>query len=130
MDAPAALRSLPSVDRFLRSDAARPLLAAHGRARVTEALRALLAEVRAGAPRPDDLAAALAGRLAAPSALRPVFNLTGTVLHTNLGRALLAEAAIEAADRRHARRRPRSSSTSTPAAAASATPTCAASCAS
>ena len=97
MDAPSRLRALPSVDRFLRSEAARPLLDAHGRAPVIEALRALLTEVRGGAEMPDDLAAVLGARLAAPSPLRPVFNLTGTVLHTNLGRALLADAAVAAA---------------------------------
>jgi L-seryl-tRNA(Ser) seleniumtransferase len=96
MDAPA-LRALPSVDAFLRSAPAAPLVEAHGRARVTAELRALLAAIRAGGRRPDDLAAALAARLDRPSPLRPVFNLTGTVLHTNLGRALLAEPAIEAA---------------------------------
>lgn len=91
------LRSLPSVDRFLRSGPAQPLLAAHGRGPVMEALRGLLAEVRTGAALPRDIAAALAARLEAPSPLRPVLNLTGTVLHTNLGRALLAESAVAAA---------------------------------
>ncbi len=95
MDAPA-LRALPSVDRFLRDEGA-PLVARHGRTAVTDALRALLAEVRAGTEPAADYAAAVAARLDAPSALRPVFNLTGTVLHTNLGRALLAEEAIAAA---------------------------------
>lgn len=95
MDAPA-LRALPSVDRFLREDGA-ALVAEHGRGPVTEALRTLLAEVRSGAEPPADYAAALAARLSAPSPLRPAFNLTGTVLHTNLGRALLAEEAIAAA---------------------------------
>jgi len=94
MTAPA-LRALPSVDRFLRDEGA-SLVARHGRAPVTEALRALLAEVRSGAEPPADYAAALATRLDAPSPLRPVFNLTGTVLHTTLGRALLAEDAIAA----------------------------------
>ena len=94
----AALRALPSVDGFLRSAAAQPLVEAHGRAPVADALRALLATIRAGdAPVPTDLAATVAARLDAPSPLRPVFNLTGTVLHTNLGRAPLAEAAIAAA---------------------------------
>lgn len=91
------LRQLPSVDRVLRSRGGVELVRMHGRAPTTEALRDILAEVRAGEPFPDDLFGALAGRLTRPSSLRPVFNLTGTVLHTNLGRALIAEAAVEAA---------------------------------
>ncbi|WP_199258540.1 L-seryl-tRNA(Sec) selenium transferase [Paracoccus binzhouensis] len=95
------LRALPSVDRLLADCG--PLIAAHGRAPVTEALRAELAAIRAVPPDPLPDAPAIrdaaAARLAAQaqSKLRPVLNLTGTVLHTNLGRALLAEQAIRAA---------------------------------
>ncbi|WJS85004.1 L-seryl-tRNA(Sec) selenium transferase [Paracoccus sp. TOH] len=97
----SGLRALPSVDRLLADCGA--LIAAHGRAPVTKALRAELAAIRAARPDPlPDDAAILTGieaRLAAQaqSKLRPVLNLTGTVLHTNLGRALLAEAAVAAA---------------------------------
>ena len=89
----------PSVDRILRDAAAAPLLATYGHTAVTEAVRAVLASLRKpGADIPGDaaIAARVADRLqsrAAP-ALRRVFNLTGTVLHTNLGRAQLSEAAI------------------------------------
>jgi L-seryl-tRNA(Ser) seleniumtransferase len=94
------LAALPSVDRLLRDPASHVLIAHHGRPAVTQALRAVLGELRAAQTplsQADILhgAAALLERAARPS-LRAVFNLTGTILHTNLGRALLPEAAIEA----------------------------------
>lgn len=107
------LRSIPPVNAILDSPPGRELLARHSRALVTEAVDQALALVReqirrraagappAGAPAPDlspaalaELAAGqLAGRLA--PRLRRVINATGVVLHTNLGRAPLAEAAVD-----------------------------------
>jgi L-seryl-tRNA(Ser) seleniumtransferase len=78
-----------------------PLIAQAGRPLVVETLRAWV-EARRGQPEVADPAACALwceerlAALARPS-LRRVFNLTGTVLHTNLGRAVLAEEAIEAA---------------------------------
>ncbi len=99
----AGLRALPSVDRVLGLPEAMPALERFGRVAFIAALReemtALRAAPPAAMPDPAAIAAAALARLQVRdrSALRPVFNLTGTVLHTNLGRALLAEAAIEAA---------------------------------
>ena len=78
-----------------------PLIERAGRPLVVETLRAWVEATR-GTPEvadPEACARWCAARLAglATSSLRRVFNLTGTVLHTNLGRALLAEEAIEAA---------------------------------
>ncbi|MBK9446991.1 MAG: L-seryl-tRNA(Sec) selenium transferase [Betaproteobacteria bacterium] len=98
------LSQLPSVDRLLALPALVAAIANHGRQPITDCTRAELAAarelVRAGHPPPDPeaLAASIverAGKLARPN-LRPVFNLSGTVLHTNLGRALLAKEAVEA----------------------------------
>jgi len=100
------LRALPSVDDVLKADAGALAIERYGRpaavAAVRETLDAARASLRAGKGLPsqrDALADAALARLAmeARSNLRPVFNLTGTVLHTNLGRALLADAAVEAA---------------------------------
>jgi len=93
--------ALPSVDRVLRDAAAAPLIERHGRALVLECVRDELAARRAAgsAATPDTIIDAAAGALS--GLLRPsqrrVFNLTGTVLHTNLGRAPLPEEAIAAA---------------------------------
>ena len=92
-------RELPSVDRLLREPAVDALLHVAPRTAVVEAVRATLAAARTRrAGPPDDWAAEIRERLAERRrpALRPVLNATGVVLHTNLGRAPLARAAIEA----------------------------------
>lgn len=104
------LSGLPAVDKVLHTAPAQAGIARFGRALVTEAVRAQLAALRAAPPAslptPETLAEEAVAALAQSQRprLRPVFNLTGTVLHTNLGRALLAEEAVEAAT--HAMRAP------------------------
>ncbi|MBA4266366.1 MAG: L-seryl-tRNA(Sec) selenium transferase, partial [Comamonadaceae bacterium] len=99
---------IASVDGLLQSQAISTLIARHGRVPVRDALRDRLGTLRerlAGEPEsafePEALALAIRQRLddATSPSLRPVVNLTGTVLHTNLGRALLPEEAIEAMGR-------------------------------
>ena len=104
----AALASIPSVDAILHFASVRKLLNAHGRELVTDAARAVLAKLRKSladesetspnAVNEDLIISGISKQLeiwSTPS-LRDVFNLTGTVLHTNLGRALLPEEAITA----------------------------------
>jgi L-seryl-tRNA(Ser) seleniumtransferase len=106
-----ALRTLmahvPSVERVMGSACFQPLLAEFGRTQVLAGLRRALARWREAALSgqgsvalldeahlAESVGAALAER--SRSTLRSVFNLTGTVLHTNLGRALLPDEAVQA----------------------------------
>jgi L-seryl-tRNA(Ser) seleniumtransferase len=93
---------LPSVDALLHAPAGELLVARFGRAATLAALRAELDRRRTaaafGTPAEavlDAAADALLRRFAASQ--RPVYNLTGTVLHTNLGRAPLPPEAAAAA---------------------------------
>jgi len=102
------LAAIPSVDRLLQDARLQQAVLLHGRQLVVDELRAVLegqrAALKAGAAAPaadDALVVAVLSRLesgARPSVVR-VFNLTGTVLHTNLGRALLPPEAAEASAR-------------------------------
>lgn len=99
------LRNLPAVATVLETAEAVLLVERHGRVATTEAIRRATDEARevlratpTMAPSAPDVARRARTLLEVrASGLRPVFNLTGTVLHTNLGRAVLAEAAIDAA---------------------------------
>ncbi|MFM9972886.1 MAG: L-seryl-tRNA(Sec) selenium transferase [Burkholderiales bacterium] len=98
----------PSVDAVLRLDEIAAMVEVHGRPKVVEAIREVLQAARAmhsvdvpAAARAietaniaDSVAVALSHSAAA--SLRPVYNLTGVLLHTNLGRALLPEVAARA----------------------------------
>lgn len=98
---------IPSLDRLLKQPLLASLVARDGRTQITAALRAHLDELRRAALdgtldrvalNDEAIALAIEARLAhtGRARLRPVFNLSGTVLHTNLGRAVLPEAAARA----------------------------------
>ena len=99
--------ALPSVDRLLNEPVLAASVAVHGSVLVKRAINDELAAQRealraGGAVAPSAaLVNAIERRLAdlAGPRLTPVINLTGTVIHTNLGRALLAEEAIDAVAR-------------------------------
>ena len=100
-------RAIPSVDSLLGSEAFEEVVSRFHRARVVAATRAEVDEVRGGLTSedvdphiadPERYARAVVSRLErgdVPS-LRSVINATGVVLHTNLGRAPLADAAADA----------------------------------
>jgi L-seryl-tRNA(Ser) seleniumtransferase len=100
-------RELPSVDELIRLPAIAALASGHGTAALTAAARAVLTRVReevaSGLLDGAALRLALDGlgnaveehlRRALGHSLRPVINATGVILHTNLGRAPLAESAL------------------------------------
>ena len=99
-------RVIPSVDKLLQSCAAE--LERYGRSLVTDTIRSVLQEARAGShaslvgthgfdeARFFDMLGARLASIAMPSQRR-VLNMTGTVLHTNLGRAVLPKEAADAA---------------------------------
>jgi L-seryl-tRNA(Ser) seleniumtransferase len=94
-------RGLPSVSTLLELPRIRDLLVRAPRATVVDAIRAALDAARSTGSPPDadatlvDAIERELARVVRPS-LRPVLNATGVVLHTNLGRAPLADAAIGA----------------------------------
>ena len=99
----AGLRDVPSVDQLLRTDAARELRDLVGIRRLTNIARSVTAEIRTLLQNDGDFAESLleeavkrmeaSARRESQSGIKPVINATGVLLHTNLGRAPLSEAA-------------------------------------
>lgn len=105
------LRKIPKMDEILNDDKLRFLMEEQGRKTVVDAVREVLDEIRSEifALAPEETEAFQSKLTSAAAAiravlkveekgkphLRPVINATGTILHTNLGRAPLARAAAE-----------------------------------
>ena len=91
-----SLRNIPSVDDVLKTATLAAAIDRFGRQAAVSALRAVIKTVRAARREGRERSAGVADianeavtRLEAEAApnIRAVFNLTGTILHTNLGRA-------------------------------------------
>lgn len=104
---PSSLRDLPGVDAVLRTQAMGRAAGVYGQTPATTAVRTAIAALRtevvegtrqAPLPSAEELGEQVAAELkrAESTRLRPVVNATGVLLHTNLGRAPLAEAACQA----------------------------------
>jgi L-seryl-tRNA(Ser) seleniumtransferase len=101
-----SLRDLPSVEKILQSSAAAHWAADYGRPLTLTAIRSVLGEIRLnykkgnGGDVPDEgiIRQRIESQLQSwtHSTLTPVINATGVILHTNLGRAPLADSAVQA----------------------------------
>lgn len=102
----ASVSDLPSVDRLITAAETSALVTEHGRSRVLGMLRDVLSDLRQQALQQQLPVQCLADAAIVDEArrrlmaadqprLQAVFNLTGTVLHTNLGRALLPDEAVD-----------------------------------
>ena len=92
-----ARRLVPRTDAVLAEPAVAQAISRLGRESVKVAVQAAQARVRAGDLSPDEVVASTLAALPQRSTtLTPVLNATGVVIHTNLGRAPLSDAAVEA----------------------------------
>jgi L-seryl-tRNA(Ser) seleniumtransferase len=104
----SSLRDLPSVDLIAQTPQVQEWIASYGRPLTIEAIRSVLSQVRSRFTQDESLSASLPDRQAllddilqtlqhwtAPT-LEPVINASGVILHTNLGRAPLSQAALQA----------------------------------
>jgi L-seryl-tRNA(Ser) seleniumtransferase len=90
-------RRIPRTDALLALPPLAAAVARHGEAVVKGAITHAQTRARAGEIAPEEVAAAAEAALPRrPTSLRPLINATGVVVHTNIGRAPLSEAAIEA----------------------------------